>query len=120
MDCASAERPYPPEAGSDPEPVANTCRRPSLITPWRSGGLRACMFKVGEKSMSITGTGTEAEATSLTPEETMTKHSITEEMLFCGIDVSAKSLTVAIQQKDRQAEQLTVPNSANGHKTLIA
>lgn len=51
----------------------------------------------------------------------MSKQStIIEETLFCGIDVSARSLTVAIQHKDHQMEQRTFANSASGHKSLVA
>ena len=50
----------------------------------------------------------------------MSKRSIAvKETLFCGVDVSAKSLTVAIQQDERPLEQRTFANSANGHKSLI-
>jgi hypothetical protein len=52
----------------------------------------------------------------------MSKQPITaEETLFCGIDVSAKSLTVAaIQQRSRPLDQRTFANTASGHKSLIA
>lgn len=42
-----------------------------------------------------------------------------DETLFCGIDVSAKSLTVAVQRK-HVVEQRTFVNSASGHKALIS
>ncbi|HUD76204.1 MAG TPA: IS110 family transposase [Terracidiphilus sp.] len=40
--------------------------------------------------------------------------------VFCGIDVSAESLAVAVQQEDRPLEQREFANSAGGHKALIA
>lgn len=46
--------------------------------------------------------------------------SIIEGTLFCGIDVSARSLTVAIQHQSHQMEQRTFANSASGHKSLVA
>jgi hypothetical protein len=49
----------------------------------------------------------------------MSKQSvITQEMLFCGIDVSAKSLTVAVQQENQSIEQRAFANGASGHKSL--
>lgn len=51
----------------------------------------------------------------------MSKRSqIMHETLFCGVDVSAKSLVVALQQKDHVIEHRTFTNSASGHKSLIA
>jgi hypothetical protein len=50
----------------------------------------------------------------------MSKRSIQiQETLYCGIDVSAKSLTVAIQRVDQPVEQKNFPNHPNGHRTLI-
>src|SRR5271169_7206233 len=50
----------------------------------------------------------------------MSKRSIQlQETLFCGIDVSAKNLTVAIQNVGRPAEQKSLANNPNGHKALI-
>jgi transposase len=43
-----------------------------------------------------------------------------QETLFCGIDVSAKSLTVAVQQENQSVEQRSFANSTSGHKALIA
>lgn len=40
--------------------------------------------------------------------------------VFCGVDVSAATLAVAIQQEDRALEQCEFANTASGHKTLIA
>jgi transposase len=45
---------------------------------------------------------------------------IMQETLFCGIDVSAKSLTVAVQQENQSVEQRPFANSTSGHKALIA
>jgi len=41
-------------------------------------------------------------------------------MMFCGIDVSAATLAVAVQQQDQPVEQREFANSAAGHKALIA
>jgi transposase len=40
--------------------------------------------------------------------------------LFCGIDVSAITLAVAVEQPDRSFQQREFPNSAAGHKALLA
>ena len=40
-------------------------------------------------------------------------------MVFCGIDVSAASLAVAVQLQDRRFEERIFDNSASGHKALI-
>jgi transposase len=56
----------------------------------------------------------------LTPEVVTGKPStLIDGTLFCGIDVSAKSLTVAVQRKERKMEQRTFANSANGHRSLV-
>jgi transposase len=44
----------------------------------------------------------------------------TQAMLFCGIDVSAATLAVAVQQQEQPLEQREFSNSASGHKALIA
>jgi transposase len=50
----------------------------------------------------------------------MSKRSIEiQETLYCGIDVSAKSLTVAIQRAGQPIEQRSFPNNPNGHRALI-
>jgi transposase len=41
-------------------------------------------------------------------------------MLFCGIDVSAASLAVAVQQEDQFIEERVFPNNAKGHGRLVA
>jgi transposase len=40
--------------------------------------------------------------------------------VFCGVDVSAASLAVAIQQDDQPVEQREFANSGSGHQALIA
>jgi transposase len=40
-------------------------------------------------------------------------------MVFCGIDVSAASLAVAVQLQNRRFEERIFDNSAGGHKALI-
>jgi transposase len=50
----------------------------------------------------------------------MSKRSIqVQETMCCGIDVSAKSLTVAIQRMHQPVEQRSFPNTSVGHKALI-
>lgn len=39
--------------------------------------------------------------------------------MYCGIDVSAKSLTVAIQRVHQPVEQRSFPNTTVGHKARI-
>jgi transposase len=40
--------------------------------------------------------------------------------VFCGIDVSAATLNVVVQQEDHRFEERVFDNSASGHKALIA
>ncbi|MBB5319292.1 transposase [Tunturiibacter empetritectus] len=50
----------------------------------------------------------------------MSKRSIlVQETMYCGIDVSAKSLIVVIQRGHQRVEQKNFPNNSNGHKALI-
>jgi transposase len=50
----------------------------------------------------------------------MSKRSIPiKTTLYCGIDVSAKSLTVAIQRQGQPTEQRSFPNNLIGHRSLI-
>ncbi|MBB5064041.1 transposase [Granulicella mallensis] len=50
----------------------------------------------------------------------MSKRSIQlQETMYCGIDVSAKSLTVAIQRVGQPVEQESFANNPIGHKALI-
>ena len=41
-------------------------------------------------------------------------------MVFCGVDVSAATLAVAVQQEDGAVEQREFANSSRGHKALMA
>jgi transposase len=41
-------------------------------------------------------------------------------MVFCGVDVSATTLSVAVRQEDQRFEERVFDNTANGHKALIA
>lgn len=41
-------------------------------------------------------------------------------LVFCGIDVSAKTLSVAVQGQDQPLQQREFANTAAGHKALIA
>jgi hypothetical protein len=50
----------------------------------------------------------------------MSKRSLqVQETMYCGIDVSAKSLTVAIQWVHQPVEQRSFPNTSVGHKALV-
>src|SRR6185437_4525643 len=50
----------------------------------------------------------------------MSKRSIqVQETIYCGIDVSAKSLTVAMQRVRQPVEQRSFLNTSVGHKALI-
>ena len=50
----------------------------------------------------------------------MSKRTIlVQETMYCGIDVSAKSLTVAIQRVHQPVEQRSFPNTSVGHRALI-
>ena len=44
----------------------------------------------------------------------------TQATVFCGVDVSAATLNVAVQQEDHRFEERIFDNSASGHKALIA
>src|SRR5258708_2760892 len=50
----------------------------------------------------------------------MSKRSVLiQEILYCGIDVSARSLTVAIRREGQPVEQRTFRNNPAGHRSLI-
>jgi transposase len=50
----------------------------------------------------------------------MSKRSILiQEVLYCGIDVSAKSLTVALQREGQPVGQRSFLNNPKGHRSLI-
>src|SRR5258708_10516788 len=50
----------------------------------------------------------------------MSKRSIhVQATMYCGIDVSAKSLAVAIQRVHQPVEERSFPNNSNGHRALI-
>ena len=40
-------------------------------------------------------------------------------MVFCGIDVSAATLAVAVQQENQRFEERVFDNTASGHQALI-
>lgn len=42
-----------------------------------------------------------------------------QRMVFCGVDVSAATLAVAVQQEDQPLQQHEFANTASGHKALI-
>jgi hypothetical protein len=78
------------------------------------------MFKVGDKSESVTADRDGSRGRILMPETVQEQaiHTGTGTM-YCCIDVSAKSLTVAIQRLPQPVEQESFPNNANGHRSLI-
>src|ERR1700687_815982 len=87
------------------------------------------MFKVGEKSKSVGADRDGSRDQILTRRRSMSKlahllHSKRSNPLqatvFCGVDVSAATLAVAIQQDDQPLEQREFANNASGHKALIA
>ena len=47
------------------------------------------------------------------------RSTLIHEILYCGIDVSAKSLTVATQREGQPVKQGNFPNNPNGHRALI-
>jgi transposase len=50
----------------------------------------------------------------------MSKQSMqVQETTYCGIDVSARSLTVAMQRVHQPVEQRSFPNTSVGHKALV-
>ena len=50
----------------------------------------------------------------------MNKRSIQiQEILYCGIDISAKTLTIAIKGVGHPVDQRSFPNNPNGHRALI-
>jgi transposase len=78
------------------------------------------MFKVGEKSESVYCGRDGAEAETYRRRPFMNKRSIQiQETLYCGIDVSAKTLTVAIQRVGKPIEQNSFTNNQIGHRALI-
>jgi transposase len=46
--------------------------------------------------------------------------SFAQGLVFCGIDVSAKTLAVSVLQQDQPLRQRELANTAGGHKALIA
>src|SRR5260370_37963821 len=79
------------------------------------------MFKVGEKSESVRADRGGAETNSQRRRCSIGNQStIVPDKLFCGIDVGAVSLAIAIQQREELIEERDFPNDANGHKLLIA
>src|SRR5216683_7416780 len=79
------------------------------------------MFKVGERSeFKAAGRGGSRDKIRIW-EGSLSKQSTTvKTTLFCGIDVSAASLAVAVQQEDLLIEERDFPNNAGGHRLLIA
>ena len=45
---------------------------------------------------------------------------LTQAMVFCGVDVSAATLAVAVQREEQAMERREFANSGSGHKALIA
>jgi hypothetical protein len=79
------------------------------------------MFKVGEKSESMAADRGRSRDKIQIREASLSKQSIiVQRTLFCGIDVSAVSLAVAVQQENQFIEERDFPNNAGGHRLLIA
>jgi transposase len=78
------------------------------------------MFKVGAKSESVSADRDGSRDHILNRRRSMSKVSKTRAMVFCGVDVSAATLAVAVEQEDQPVEQREFANSASGHKALIA
>lgn len=87
------------------------------------------MFKVGEKSKSVDADRDGSRDHILTRRGSMSKLSrplqskqsdALQATVFCGVDVSAATLAVAIQQDGQPLEQREFANNSNGHKALIA
>src|SRR5258708_31216839 len=79
------------------------------------------MFKVGEKNKSVSADRDGSRDHIVKRRRSMSKRSNPEQTsVFCGIDVSAATLAVAVQQQDQPAEQREFANSTSGHKALIA
>ena len=78
------------------------------------------MFKVGAKSKSVSADEGRQPKLILTPEEPMSKSTHSQQrMVFCGIDVSAARLDVALIEPDRPLLQRQFINRSSGHKALI-
>jgi transposase len=79
------------------------------------------MFKVGAKSKSVCADRDGSRDHILNRRRSMSKVSkSTRPMVFCGVDVSAATLAVAVQPEDQAVERREFANSASGHKALIA
>jgi transposase len=78
------------------------------------------MFKVGEDSESVRADTGRQPKLILTPEEPMSKSTAPQQTtVFCGIDVSAATLAVAVIEPDQPLQQREFANRASGHKALI-
>src|SRR5580693_7633554 len=80
------------------------------------------MFKVGEKSKSVRADAGRLPKLRVIPGGSMSKlkQSVpSQATVFCGIDVSAATLAVAVQQQKGMVQR-EFPNSAAGHKQLVA
>lgn len=78
------------------------------------------MFKVGAKSKSVSADEGRQPKLILTPEEPMSKSTHSQpRMVFCGIDVSAATLEVALIGPDQPLEQRQFANHSGGHKALL-
>ena len=78
------------------------------------------MFKVGAKSKSVSADEGRQPKLILTPEESMSKLPNCEQWtVFCGIDVSAATLDVALIEGDQPLQQRQFSNRASGHKALL-
>ena len=79
------------------------------------------MFKVGGNSESVSADTGRQPKLILTPEEPMSKSTVARQTtVFCGIDVSAATLAVAVIESDQPVQQRQFPNRGSGHTALIS
>ena len=79
------------------------------------------MFKVGEKSESVSADRDGSRDHIVKRRGSMSQLSKSAAgVIFCGIDVSAATLAVAVEQQDQPVAEREFPNNGSGHKALIA
>src|ERR1700678_133067 len=79
------------------------------------------MFKVGEQSKSVDADRDGSRDHILKRSRSMSQlPNPAQAMVFCGIDVSAATLAVAVQPQDQPIEEREFAHTASGHKALIA
>src|SRR5258708_5124538 len=90
--------------------------------PWRIGGLLSLHVQGRREEVSPwERAGADGRDHMLKRRRSMSKLcNPRPTAVFCGVDVSAATLAVAVQQEDRPVERREFANSASGHKALIA